>query len=94
MKIKLDGTTEFESPNIERRSDGALTWNGLDFYGMAAILDDLWGGGSFDDDQWDEWFEMYGSPYRVAKSEHERLMERHAMWGLDAAPIVAAGNAE
>ena len=56
---------DYDSPNIQHVGDERITWNGLDAYGMAAVLDDLFGAGTFDDDQWNEWFRDYGSPYRV-----------------------------
>lgn len=46
-------------------------WRGLDAEAMADILDTLWGAGAVDDDQWNEWFEEYGSPYRVPPTEAE-----------------------
>ena len=65
------------------KSAGA-TWNGLNAEGMAAILDDLWGAGAFDNERWDEWFKMYGSPYRVMPSKHETEQAIH--WQVTAIP--------
>lgn len=66
------------------KSAAGMTWNGLNAEGMAAILDDLWGAGEFDDEQWNEWFKMYGSPYRVMPSKHETEQAIH--WQVTAIP--------
>lgn len=60
------------------------TWHGLNADAMAAILDELWGAGTFDNERWDEWFKMYGSPYRVMPSKYET--EKAIHWQVTAIP--------
>lgn len=67
-----------------RDGQRGTTWHGLNSEAMASILDELWGAGTFDDETWNEWFKMYGSPYRVMPSKHDT--EKAMNWCVTAIP--------
>ena len=82
----LEAIEDSLADELEERGEptNGTTWHGLNAEAMASILDELWGAGKFDDETWDEWFKMYGSPYRVMPSKRDT--ENAMNWQVTAIP--------